>query len=188
MRGAHTRILSRFGEAFLVFADFSIKKGKTQMKNKILALILIVALTCLSLASCFGKVDSEGNVTIVIANRDGSYTEYDVALEDIENKDEGAAGVLEQLARSESDPLVLDMQDSTYGKFVNAIGSLVPDAMAGEYVSVYTSVEADFDVSEYVSETAYKGVTLKTAGVGISSMQVPAGAIIYFCIESYTGW
>jgi hypothetical protein len=64
----------------------------------------------------------------------------------------------------------------------------VPDGAAGEYVAIYTSVEADFDVSTYVSETTYKGITLKTAGVGISAMQVPAGAIIYFCIEAYTGW
>ncbi|MBQ7386831.1 MAG: hypothetical protein IJW03_01555 [Clostridia bacterium] len=157
------------------------------MKRKILSALLVLAMLATLLTSCFGKVDSEGNVTVVIENRDGSYTEYALALEDIENKDKGAEGLVEQLANREDDPLALDMQESTYGKYVNAIGSLTPDAAAGEYISIYTSVESDFDVSAYVKEITYKDITLKTSGVGLSSMKVPAGAIILFRIESYTG-
>lgn len=158
------------------------------MKKKILSILLILAALCTLLYSCFGKVDSEGNVTVVIENRDGTYTEYVLALEELENKDEGVTGLVEQLAKREENPLSLDMQESTYGKFINAIGSLTPDAAAGEYISVYTSVEADFDVSTYVNETSYKDTLLKTSGLGISSMSVPAGAIILFRVEAYTGW
>ena len=38
------------------------------------------------------------------------------------------------------------------------------------FVYIYTSVEADFDVSEYKSEVEYEGKTLVSSGKGFSEM------------------
>ncbi len=157
------------------------------MKRKILSALMVLVLTVLVLTSCFGGVADEGDVTVVIENRDGSCTEYVLALEKIENKSEGVTGLLEQLSSRDTDPLSLDLQSGPYGKYINSIGSLTPDALAGEYIGIYTSVEADFDTSAYVKELTYNGTSLKTSGVGISSMQVPKDAIILFKVEAYTG-
>lgn len=143
----------------------------------------VLAVTVCSLCACFGAVDEAGKVTVVVENRDGSYKEYKANLEDIENKDEGAVGVIEYLAARSDDPLEADLQDSSYGKFVNSIGGLTPDASAGEFVSIYTSVEADFGTFDGVGEINYNGTTLKSAGVGLTSMQVLEGTVILFRIE-----
>ncbi len=157
------------------------------MKRKFLSALTVLVLILTALTSCFGGVASEGEALVVIENLNGSFTEYTLALENIKNKDEGVAGLLEALSEQSENPMSLDMQNSTYGKYVNAIGSLTPDGTAGEYISIYTSVESDFDTSAYVKELSYKNKTLKTSGLGISSMKVPSGAVILFRIESYTG-
>jgi hypothetical protein len=157
------------------------------MKRKIITLTLTLALLLCTLCSCFGLVAERGDVTVVIANRDGTYTEYKAYLEDIENKSEGAVGVIEHLASREKNPLTVDMANSTYGKYVNAIGSLTPDTASGEFISIYTSVESDFGTFLGVKEIEYGGKLLKSSGVGLTDMNVPEGAIILFCIEVYTG-
>ena len=157
------------------------------MKRKIITLTLTLALLLCALCSCFGLVAERGDVTVVIANRDGTYTEYKAYLEDVENKSEGAVGVIEHLAAREKNPLTVDMQSSSYGKYVNSIGSLTPDTASGEFISIYTSVEADFGTFLGVTEIEYGGKLLKSSGVGLTDMNVPEGAIILFCIEVYTG-
>lgn len=157
------------------------------MKRKILAMLVIAALTLCALCSCFGAFDDKGELTVVLENRDGSYTEYKVTLEDVENKDEGVAGVIEHLAARADSPLSVDMQSGAYGKFINSIGSLVPDAMSGEYVGIYTSVEVDFSTYADVKEINYKGTKLMTSGIGISEMSAADGAVILFRVEVYTG-
>ena len=137
-----------------------------------------------SVVSC-GSVDGQGDVTVVIESRDGSRTEFKVFLSEVENKDEGAVGVLEHLAAREKNPLALDMSSSTYGKFINSVADLTPDTATGEFISVYTSVEADFGTWADVGEKTYGELTLKSSGVGISSMKVKSGCVILLCIETY---
>lgn len=156
------------------------------MKKRILALLTVCVIALCSLVSCFGTVADEGSVTVVIENRDGSFKEYKVSFEDVEKKDEGAAGVLEYLASLGNDPLTVDMHDSSYGKYINSIGTLVPDGASGEYISVYTSVEEDFGTFDGVCEIDYNGVTLKNSGKGVSYMQVVEGAVILFRVEVYS--
>ena len=57
---------------------------------------------------------------------------------------------------------------------------------AGEFIYLYTSVAKDFDVSEYASTVEYQGKTLTSSGVGVSSMSVEDGAIIYITIIKYS--
>ena len=58
-------------------------------------------------------------------------------------------------------------------------------AASNEYVFIYTSVEKDFDVTEWASEVEYKGTKLVSSGLGASSMTVEDGAIYYFTLITY---
>ncbi len=151
---------------------------------RILTTVLVIILLLSAIASC-GSVDDKGDVTVVIENRDGSYTVYVTELEKVENKSEGAVGILEHLGQREENPLSVDVSDGAYGSYINSIGTLTPDAAKNEFISVYTSVESDFGTFEGVGEKSYEGVRLVSSGVGISSMTVTEGCVLLFCIESY---
>lgn len=143
----------------------------------------MLAIACIfSLLSCFGEVAGEGGATVVIEDIDG-YDVYTVDLSKINAEDRGALAILEYL--SENEGMSLDYVDSTYGGYVNAIGSLAPSAAANEYVAIYTSEEADFGVAPFDTKAEYDGMTLTASGVGISSMTVRDGTVILFRIESY---
>lgn len=152
--------------------------------RRILAILLLICVALLAFVSC-GAVGESGDVTVVVENRDGSYTVYKTYLENVENKSNGALGVIENLMAREENPLVAEVVNSTYGAYVNSIGDLAPDVTKNEYVSIYTSIEADFSTYEGTNTLEYEGTTLKTAGVGLSSMTVTAGTVILFRIETY---
>ncbi len=149
-----------------------------------LALALIMALTLSSCGvfSLFGDVAEKGEVMVVVENTDGSFEVYKTYLESVENKDEGARGVIENLRDRDENPLHLVMEDSTYGAFVTEIGSI--KQADGSYVMVYTSVESDSYAGAPTVE--YDGKTLYQSGVGISAMKVGAGTVILFRLESYS--
>lgn len=154
------------------------------MKKRLFALILATLMLTLSLVSCdlfLGEVAEEGDITVVVENSDGSYDVYKTYLEEVENKDEGAKGVIEHLKAREEKPLYLEMNDSTYGAYVSAIGSIKESSADKMYVIVYTSVKADS--YEGAPTLDYEGVTLYQAGVGLSGMAVPAGGVILFRLE-----
>ncbi len=151
------------------------------MKNRFLALLLIAAITITALISCnFGGVADKGDFTVVIENADGSYEIYKTYLESVENKKEGAKGVIEHLNKGD-DGLYLNMVDSTYGAYVSAIGSIKESAADKMYVIVYTSVAADS--YEGAPTVQYDGMTLYQAGVGLSMMTVKEGGVILFRLE-----
>ena len=58
-------------------------------------------------------------------------------------------------------------------------GKLKPDSTKGEYIYLFTTVEADFDVGEYVKTITYKETTLTSSGVGASDMTILAGCTVY---------
>ena len=154
------------------------------MKNRILALILALVMLLASLISCdyfLGDVAEAGKVTVVVEAADGSYEVYETALESIENKDEGAKGVVEHLNAREERKLALTMVDSTHGAYVSAIGSIAESPADKMYVIVYTSVAADS--YEGASTVEYEGATLYQAGVGLSGMKVEEGTVILFRLE-----
>ena len=153
--------------------------------KKILSLILAVAMMLL-LVACAGEVGEEGDVSLVVENRDGSYDVYKVYLEDVTNKEEGVYGVVEFIMQREENPITADIVDSSYGAYVNSIGSLTPDASKNEYVCLYTSLEKDFGTWDGVKSVVYEGVTLKEAGVGLTSMSIEKGTVVLFRIETYT--
>ena len=153
------------------------------MKKRILALLVVLSVL-MSLCSCnllFGSVAEEGDVTVVVEAADGSFEVYKTYLETVENKSEGAKGVVENLRDREKDPLHLEMVDSTYGAYVSAIGSIKEDLVEKKYVIVYTSVASDS--YEGAPTVDYEGTTLYQAGLGLSGMKVEAGTVILFRLE-----
>ena len=151
------------------------------MKIRITALLLALVTAALLLTSCsiiFGDVADSGNFTVLVENTDGSYEVYKTDLDSLENKSEGAKGVVEHLNTGD-DRLYLEMIDSTYGAYVSAIGNIREGD--GSYVIVYTSVASDS--YEGAPTVEYEGVTLYQAGVGLSGMTVEAGGIILFRLE-----
>lgn len=151
------------------------------MKIRILALLLALVTAASILSSCsliFGDVADSGNFTVLVENTDGSYEVYKTALDSLENKSEGAKGVVEHLNASDK-KLYLEMVDSTYGAYVSAIGNI----REGDdyYVIVYTSLASDS--YEGAPTVVYEGVTLYQAGVGLSGMTVEAGGVILFRLE-----
>ena len=153
------------------------------MKKKILALLLALVIGLLALTSCdilWGDVADEGKVTVVVENADGTYEVHDANLSKVENKSEGAKGIIEHLNKNSN--LYLEMVDSTYGAYVSAIGSIKESFADNKYVMVYTSVAADS--YEGASTVQYEGVTLYQAGLGLSGMTVDAGTVILFRLEA----
>lgn len=150
--------------------------------KKLSALLLVVIMATISLFAC-STFEEKGDVTVVIENEDGEYDVYKVYLEDVENKSEGAAGIIEHLSKREKNPLHLKMSDGSYGKFLTEIGSIKEDSAAKKYIIVYTSLEKDFGTWEGVGVLDYEGITLKSSGVGISEMSVESDMIILFRLE-----
>lgn len=156
------------------------------MKNKILAMLLTVVIAVLAFGSCsyiFGDVAEQGDVTVVIENADGTYDVYKTYLENVENKKEGAKGVVENLRDREKSPLHLEMTDGGYGAYVTAIGSIKENGAEGKYVMVYTSLSADS--YEGAPTVEYEVNKLYQSGVGLSGMTVKEGTVILFRLESY---
>ena len=150
------------------------------MKTRILALILMPLLCFVSSCSLFGGVADTGAVTVVIENS-GEFKEYKIALEKVENKEEGAFGVLEALRADKRDPLHLKVEDGAFGAYITEIGDLKNSG--GGYIMVYTSNKTDS--YEGAPTVAYNDTTLYQAGVGVSSMTVGEGCVILFRVEVY---
>ena len=153
------------------------------MKKKILALLLALVIGLLALTSCdilWGDVADEGKVAVVVENADGTYEVHDANLSKVENKSEGAKGIIEHLNKNSN--LYLEMVDSTYGAYVSAIGSIKESFADNKYVVVYTSVATDS--YEGAPTVQYEGVTLYQAGLGLSGMTVDAGTVILFRLEA----
>ena len=151
------------------------------MKIRILALLLALVTAASILTSCsliFGDVADSGSFTVLVENTDGSYEVYKTDLDSLENKSEGAKGVVEHLNTGD-DRLYLEMVDGGYGAYLSSIGNIREGD--GYYVIVYTSVASDS--YEGAPTVVYEGVTLYQAGVGLSGMTVEAGGVILFRLE-----
>jgi hypothetical protein len=148
--------------------------------KKILSIALILVML-FALASCGATVGEQGDVTFVIENRDGTYSTYKMYLEDVENKDKGALGVIESLNSRENNPLPVDMN----GTWMNSIGTLIPDSSKNEFISIYTSLARDMGVWDGVLSLEYEGVTLTQSNFGIDGMSVEKGTVILFRIETW---
>lgn len=147
--------------------------------KKVLSLLLTL-IVLLSFASCLPQnhVDDKGEITVVIMEE--TPLVYQVKLDDVDMT-EGALAVVKYLQAEKG--LALEYQDSTYGAYLTKLGNIATDNKG--YLSVFTSVEADWDVSIYCVTKEYNGTTVKSSAVGVSSMSVVDGMILYFCYVAY---
>ena len=137
--------------------------------KKLLALLLTLTLTLFSLAAC-SQSDTEGTVTLVLGTE--TPTEYTVELEKLGEGD-GIIPLLDYLKANKG------VDYSITGTYLNSVGEIKNDYVSGTYIYIYTSVERDFDVSEYKTTLEYKEVELVSSGVGATEMTLEDGAIIY---------
>lgn len=152
-------------------------------KITLISAILLIITTLTSCSLFFGEVADEGSVTIVVESENGSYTVYEAELNKVENKSEGTKGLVEYLSNLDKNPLYLEMQDSTYGAYVTAIGDIKENGAEGKYVMIYTSVASDS--YEGAPTVDYNGTTLYQSGLGLSGMSIADGTTILFRIEKY---
>ena len=138
--------------------------------NKIIALILALVCSVALLAACGGTTDKDGKITVVLGL--DVPVEYEVDLGEL-TVDAGLFSVLDYLAAEGK------LTYEKNGTMISSVGELKPDAAKGEYIYIYTSVEADFDVSDWGTTMEYKGMTLTSSGVGAGDMTVSDGAVIY---------
>jgi hypothetical protein len=169
------------GLFFLLGMSPSDKKRKGDKKMKKILSIALILVMLFALASCGATVGEQGDVTFVIENRDGTYSAYKMYLEDVENKDKGALGVIESLNSRENNPLPVDMN----GTWMNSIGTLIPDSSKNEFISIYTSLARDMGDWDGVLSLEYEGVTLTQSNFGIDGMSVEKGTVILFRIETW---
>ena len=138
--------------------------------KKILSLVLALTILVFALISCTNTNDPVGNATLVIATEEVQV--YDLPLSKL-SEGKGLMPAFEYLKTETG------LEYDVSGTFINSVGGLENNYETQTYIYIYTSVEADFDVSEYKTEIEYEGKTLVSAGVGFSEMTITDGAIIY---------
>lgn len=139
------------------------------MKKMITALLAaLIACTALAFTACGKPTDgvfSDGaSMTLVLATEPESVLAVD-------------------LSGMDEDVCLLDILDaegieySESGGFINSVDGITLGE--NEYIYLYTSVAADYDVSAWASTTEKNGVTLTSSGVGAGSMTVEDGCTIF---------
>jgi len=160
---------------------------------KLISFILALTLLAFSLMACgddpvtdntpkteesstveVGNQSSGKVVTIVVGGTKEKVYSVDYSNVDLE---EGVLSVFKYLGNEGL--LSYKADDTGYGAFLTEVGDLKQDAASGTYIYLYTSIESDQDVSAYATEKVWNGTTLVSSGVGITSMKVENGAIIY---------
>ena len=153
------------------------------------ALMLVLCLLALTLlVSCRGgKIDESGSCTVVIADGENTAV-FEVPLEELAGGN-GAIAALDYLV-SEGKITYLS-EDGGFGAYLTEVSavdggvSVKQDYAENRYVYIYTSVEADADVTSYAKSVQYDGMTLTSSGKGISEMSLPEGAVIYITTIVY---
>lgn len=131
--------------------------------------LIIVTIIAFSVVGCTpDKQDSTGTMLLVIG--EDTPVEYTVDLEKIEITN-GLLSVLEYLKTTQK--LEYSHQDG----FLTSVGNLSQGE--GHFIYVYTTIEKDFDVTQYAETIEYKGAYLTNAGVGAKDLTVEDGCTVY---------
>ena len=145
--------------------------------TRTLALLLALTLVCLAFVACSKKEMSEtGFCTIVIEGAPA--VEYRVNLDKVTGTN-GLIAVLDYLKEAEG----LTYTESA--GMLTEVGSVKQNTTLGNYVYIWTSVEKDFDLTQYASTKTYGDVMLTSSGVGAKDMTLTDGALIYIGIYTW---
>ena len=155
--------------------------------TKLLSLILCVFLA-FSLMACNTQNNDKdspdtpsASVTLVFEDRtDNTPNAYEVKLSEL-SEGEGIIPLLRYVC--EKNGLDFNMREDGV---IEKIAHLENDYSKNSYIYVYTSLDADKDVSAYRSTVTYNGVTLTSAGVGAADMHLEDGAIIYIGLVTFS--
>lgn len=146
--------------------------------KKILSAALVATMLLCAVFACVScsQNDTEGNVTVVIGAEEEQV--YDIPLSEL-SEGKGLAAVFEYLKTEKG------VEYEVQNGMIEHIGALKNDYVLQRYIYIYTSLEKDFDVSEYKTEIEYDGKTLVSSGVGYEDMTLADGAIIYIGLISW---
>lgn len=123
-------------------------------------------------------VEDKGSVTVVVNGEE--QVVYNINLEDLDLTD-GALSLMVYLKDTKGLDVVYT--DSIYGAYFTKIGDIATDDNG--YLCILTSYEDEWDRSIYSVEADYLGTKVVSSSVGISSMSVVDGVIIYFTYVAY---
>lgn len=153
---------------------------KKAFKTSVVTLMILTAIfAAYALAGCeksddlFGKNDT---MTLVIGTDEPE--EYTVNLEGLSRE----CNLLDVL-NAVKEQFGVDYAENE--GMLYEVGALKQNAAEGKYIYLFTSVESDFDVSEYVLETEYKEHILTSSGVGAKDMTILNGCIVYIGTITY---
>lgn len=137
-------------------------------------MLVLIALSVVALAACDNNSDetfAEGDeLTLVI----GYDEPQEIAID--------LNGISREVTLSEL-LTAAKIEYEIVDGFLTSVGDLAPEPP--EYIYLYTSVESDFDTSQYAVTMTYKEVELVNSGVGAEEMTVVDGAIIYIGTITY---
>ena len=164
-------------------------KNTTKLLTWILMVVLVVC--AMTLVACVEKPTAQdvtdltlptlkaNQVAVILKNGPSDYTNYVVTLnEDMHTVED----ILQYL---KDNGMHLDWTSSDYGKMLNSIGKLAPDASKNQFVAFFTSVEADKGNWAGVPSYNIGDVTVVSAQVGVSDAKVLSGEVYYFEISTF---
>ena len=151
--------------------------------KKLLALLLVVTTLFAFVACNQNESVVKGTVTVVEYVEGGTDKEYVVDLSKA-NEPQSVFDVLKYL-NEEKNVTLTYTESPTMGAYVTAFGDLREKSNEGLYISFWTSVEEDWDVSVFASEKTYKGTKLVSSIAGFSSAKLEDGAIFYIGTIEY---
>ena len=154
---------------------------RTKNVARLLTLVLVLCMVLIPLTSCKKVQNVNGYCKVVIVTV--PETVYTVDLDKVGTVDNGLITIFEYLKENESG-FTYEAQEGAYGAFLTKVLTLEQAADYNPYIVLYTSVEADFDTSEFAVEKTYNGTKLVTSGVGASSMTIQADAVYYITLSS----
>lgn len=153
--------------------------------NKIIISILLISILSVCLFACFdnttnntGSGDQQSTMTLVVLNGDNA-KEYNVDLSKF-TVTNGLLSVLDYLVSIE------ELTYTANSGFLTQVNDLVQDAGNGVYLYLYTDVEADYDVTQWVTTKEYNGKTLTSSGVEAKNMHIVANCTIMITTIIYS--
>lgn len=142
----------------------------------VFAALIMAAAVCFTACESSDPADTDGSAYLVIES--GEDNMYSVFTLDAD----GLGNVFDMLDAA-------DVEYTTSGSgdmcMIVSVGGLSP--VGKEYICLYTSVEKDFDVSQYATTLDWCGTTLVSSGFGAASMTVEAGCTVYIGLAVYNG-
>ncbi len=141
---------------------------KKTAKTLLMLIMLLVATLAVVSCSDDGNFDKDDKMTLVVAEEEAKV--FEIPLADFKKSD-SLVSVLDYLKEEGK----LDYEIS--GTFLTRVGDVKNEG--NRYLYVFTTVEADVDVSQYASTVQYGDMTITSSGVGAQKMHLENGATIY---------